>query len=74
MTPGLSSSGTILVELLLAFQAKDVKFKTDNRFQLRVNVNGRRVADLPGSGKRRLVFFGQIGDHRPEPLGVFDEG
>src|ERR1700742_3416077 len=32
-------NGTILIELLLAFEAKDAKFETDNRLQLRVDIH-----------------------------------
>src|ERR1700722_6411438 len=41
--------GTVLIELLLAFEAKDAKFKTDNRLQLRVNIHSGCIRDLPRS-------------------------
>src|SRR6202012_456605 len=46
--------GTVLVELLLAFEAKDFKFETHNRLQLRVNIHSGCIRDLPGCWERGL--------------------
>src|SRR5271168_3601559 len=42
----------VLVEFLLAFQAEDREFKTHDRLELGVDVDGGRIGDFPGSRER----------------------